>query len=793
MAFDCEQKPYRDLRDGWKTRTMPIVAWVGAGMSAPAGIPLWGRLRADLEKEAQAVADKLPDDERDARRLKALLNLARVETSPWKAFQQLEEVLGTSSYEATVRRLLTPDRKKGIPENYLRLWRLRPTGIVDLNLDGLSVQAHAAVLKGTERISAFEAKDVASRVHLVKSASPWVARLHGSIDARQSWVFNNRELDDLFSVAGYREFITTLFLARTNVFVGMGADDVAAGGHLNNLTGIGLRTGEHYWITHRDDIATREWAERAGLRVIVYQAKAGIHDELDEILEDLLQHVPKDATPQPIRPETSLASHSDLETLPTPSEMQGKEPEEIRALLNARAMEILTDTADATFSEYEAFVRSYNRAITLAWNVEDFTPDNVLFGYRIERKIGEGAFARVFEARAPDGKRVAIKLLHDRVRRDQPMLSAFRRGVSSMRILAKHGVEGMVPYHEAAEIPAMVVMDFIDGPNLTDAVASRQIGDWSTILRIASDLVNIILRGHRLPERVLHRDIRPSNVMLERFYYGEDDWEVLVLDFDLSWHRDAQDESIALPSAKFGYLAPEQLTRRPGISTRNASVDSFGIGMTLRHLATGLHPSPGEHQRSDWRTRLVEEVAGRRPARLSCLPRLFAHIVYMCTLDDQSSRWDLSQVQAELTVLDEAERNIGKLASPRILTEELASRSKHLATRYSRGERENDIVASFLRGPKVTLHPVEDRRKIELELNWVSDGMDSRKMLNKWLRAAADQAISVLRGSPYSSLKHDAGSGTAWVGGMLEVPISEQQLDAAAVALDAAIEKMTLE
>src|SRR5205823_10610038 len=134
------------------------------------------------------------------------------------------------------------------------------------------------------------------------------------------------------------------------------------------------------------------------------------------------------------------------------------------------------------------------------------------------------------------GDQVAVKILNEQVRRDNDMLQSFRRGVRSMRLLSKAGVEGMVPYHEASEIPAFVVMDWIDGPTLRQSVDARHFETWPDILRIGCDLSAILRRAHGLPDRVLHRDVRPDNIMLEHYYVAPDEWRVVVLDFDLSWH-----------------------------------------------------------------------------------------------------------------------------------------------------------------------------------------------------------------------------------------------------------------
>ena len=62
---------------------------------------------------------------------------------------------------------------------------------------------------------------------------------------------------------------------------------------------------------------------------------------------------------------------------------------------------------------------------------------------------------------------MAVKILHGDIRENKDMLTSFRRGVQSMRILSERNVTGMVPYIQAWEIPTSSVMELIDGPNLT--------------------------------------------------------------------------------------------------------------------------------------------------------------------------------------------------------------------------------------------------------------------------------------------------------------------------------------
>ena len=152
--------------------------------------------------------------------------------------------------------------------------------------------------------------------------------------------------------------------------------------------------------------------------------------------------------------------------------------EDIRKILNSHASALLSDETTDSYRAYDEFAKSYDQAIYRAWYTSATERNNQLLGFTLQREVARGAFGRVYCATAADGRQVAIKVLLEDVRRDPDLLGSFRRGVRSMRYLRSRGVEGMVSYQEASEIPALVVMDWVDGPTLSEACEARQIDDW---------------------------------------------------------------------------------------------------------------------------------------------------------------------------------------------------------------------------------------------------------------------------------------------------------------------------
>ena len=360
------------------------------------------------------------------------------------------------------------------------------------------------------------------------------------------------------SSPSYQNFIRSCLSAKTVVFVGISADDEAVGGFIENLSNLGIDAGAHYWITDRRDLVTDQWAEKQGIRLIRYDTPDGNHSELLELLDDLIDFVSAD-DPADATPVIPVGLSPATDALPQEADLLKQDAESIRNILNEEANRILASLYPDAIEDYNRFSQAYDQAIYRAWYTSTESSNNRLLDNILLEEVASGAFGKVYQATDSVGNLVAVKVLHEAIRRNADFLQAFRRGVRSMEILGNNGVKGMVPYRKAFEIPACVVMDWVDGPNLDDAVSSRQIGDWELILRIGSDMADIVRRGHVLPERVLHRDIRPSNVMLRGFYSDPDKWDVVVLDFDLSWHRGALEKSVIHGSAMLGYLAPEQI------------------------------------------------------------------------------------------------------------------------------------------------------------------------------------------------------------------------------------------
>lgn len=750
------QPAFEELKGIIAERTSPVVAWIGAGLSAAAGLPTWPRLRKLLEDDLAAKASSLDDASR--RRELEQLDRVRKETDFWQAFELLYRYMGQTTFQASVRRCLSASNKVSqLPPAYQLLWRLRPTGVINMNLDRLASRAFAE--ENSDAIYEFPGTQASSSVHMLQSPTPFIMNVHGTVENANSWVLRRSEIRQLMKNEGYRTFIRSVITTRVVLFLGLSADDRAIADHFEALTEMGIDCGRHYWITHRMHSDLDERAEELGIQIIRYDARQGDHAGFIDFLRELCGATPQERRTKPIVPRLRDGVQN-LSPLPEPDELAVQEANQVRTILNHHAANILQGPGpdQEKYEQYQAFVKRYDQAVHTSYYLRSEEPHNKLLDYTIEGSLEGGAFGRVYKGRASDGTAVAIKIIRKEILDETGALPSFRRGAESMRILSSRQVPGAVRLYDAFELPACIIMEFVDGVNLRDmyreGTKSGRL-DWPAMLKIAVDLTTIIERAHGVPERVLHRDIRPPNIMIRDSKRSFKEWEVVVLDFDLSWHKHAQGKSIFIKETT-GYLAPEQLAGETSL-TRTSAVDSYGLGMTLLFLATGRDPRPNDSRTSDWPRSVLRQVQEARPCRTwTTLPARYARLILNATQDDQSQRWDVNQILGELKRLQAAATEPDGILSAELWAEEIFGRSG-IVDQYDWDSVQLRAQFEFASGMSVQLSGNELDRSIRLALSFAAKGHEPRRNLGKFIQEALPKAVSLLKKGGWEVLTTDRG------------------------------------
>jgi predicted Ser/Thr protein kinase len=197
--------------------------------------------------------------------------------------------------------------------------------------------------------------------------------------------------------------------------------------------------------------------------------------------------------------------------------------------------------------------------------------------YRLLTKIGEGGMGVVHLAQAPDGDRVALKVLRPHVIGDDEARERLAREVASLRRVTSPRIAEVIDADPWGETP-FVATRYVPGLSLHQHVREHGPVTGPDLTWFAAGLAEAVEAVHQVG--VLHRDVKPSNVLLE----GR---SPVLIDFGLA--RLAEDPRLTHTGwflGTPGYLAPEVLY---GEDATPAS-DVHAWAATVAFAATGRPP-----------------------------------------------------------------------------------------------------------------------------------------------------------------------------------------------------------
>jgi len=267
-------------------------------------------------------------------------------------------------------------------------------------------------------------------------------------------------------------------------------------------------------------------------------------------------------------------------------------------------------------------------------------PGQVIGGYRLEELLGEGAAGLVFAARDGEGNRVALKLLRPELADDRVMVARFEREAKLARDLGTH----VVPVLELGRSDGIeyLAMPFYAGGSL--ALRLRVAGPLG--LDDAVELAAQLGRGLDAlhGKGVLHRDVKPSNVLLD----GEG--TAALSDFGLA--RSADSTRLTADGQLLGtphYLAPELIEG----SEASRQSDVYALGCVLYECLAGEPPFAGRGAAQIGYAHLTEPPPDPR-ARRPELPEGAAHALLAALEKEPESRPTTATALARMLMLGSA-------------------------------------------------------------------------------------------------------------------------------------------
>ncbi|MDI6740567.1 MAG: serine/threonine-protein kinase, partial [Candidatus Edwardsbacteria bacterium] len=212
--------------------------------------------------------------------------------------------------------------------------------------------------------------------------------------------------------------------------------------------------------------------------------------------------------------------------------------------------------------------------------------------YLIERTLSTGGMAVIYMGRHAElGRPVVIKQLHPHLSRDQGFVRRFEREAKILGTLHHENIVDVLDYFEQ-QGSYYIVLEYVDGGSLRDLLARQRRLPFHIAALIALQAAEGLRHAHQ--RNVIHRDIKPGNVLLSRT------GPVKLTDFGLAYATEAL--TITDPGTFVGtpaYLAPEQIRgQKAGVRS-----DLYALGVILYEALTGTNPFAGaNHSESIDRT-----------------------------------------------------------------------------------------------------------------------------------------------------------------------------------------------
>jgi nucleotide-binding universal stress UspA family protein len=245
-------------------------------------------------------------------------------------------------------------------------------------------------------------------------------------------------------------------------------------------------------------------------------------------------------------------------------------------------------------------------------------PGDVIGGFQLTEKFHHGGLGTLWKvSRADIAKPLVMKLPFLLPGEDPLSIVSYETEQIILSRLTGPHVPGFVAAGDF-ENPYLV-MELISGSSLKDRLEELPLPP-EAVADIGARIADALEDLHK--QRVLHLDIKPSNIMIR------DSGEAVLLDFGLSRHLDLPDlpaEELEGPIGTGAYVSPEQV-----LGTRHdPRSDLFSLGVLLYFFATGKRPFGEPRTVAQWRKRLTVAPTPPRQVRPE-LPPWLQEIILHC-------------------------------------------------------------------------------------------------------------------------------------------------------------------
>jgi serine/threonine protein kinase len=301
----------------------------------------------------------------------------------------------------------------------------------------------------------------------------------------------------------------------------------------------------------------------------------------------------------------------------------------------------------------------------------------------IQGVLGAGGMGAVYYAKHDEGRVSALKVLPPKFATDAKRLKSFlREGELGKRIHSPNVVETRDYGSDPATGMAYIEQELVQGTSVDNLIKTGVLQQEALVINILRGVAQGLSALHSAG--IIHRDVKPSNILLSGEFLSRADGGVKLIDLGLAIEKaqikkSGDDEMAGTPT----YMAPEQTLKDGLVDERS---DLYSLGCAIYHLATGNVPFEGktpaaiayQHQRTS-----VVSAKTRNPL----LTDGFSAILDLLMAKSPDERY----VSAEALVADLAKTDEeGKLKRPEIHAKYRTNRLGKAGDKFGAADREKE-------------------------------------------------------------------------------------------------------
>lgn len=276
-------------------------------------------------------------------------------------------------------------------------------------------------------------------------------------------------------------------------------------------------------------------------------------------------------------------------------------------------------------------------------------------GFQIVKLLGAGGMGRVYEGLNPHiHRRVAIKVLKPKHAKKEEHVARFLREAQAVNAVPHPSLVQITEHGKTPDGLLFLVMEFLRGETLYQRMEFlKRNGGRLTLKHVVQfswQIADALTAAHA--KGIIHRDIKPQNIMLVPDPPVPTGERVKLLDFGLAKQLRASHNITVCPKA-IGtppYMSPEQWRGQCDI---DGATDVYALGITMYEMLTGRPPFQGSNDMVIGQRHLMEQPAALAP-QCPGVPEQLCSLVHRALRKHAADRPSMAELAEELKSIERA-------------------------------------------------------------------------------------------------------------------------------------------